>query len=77
MLMSLVFASKLSQSMVKPIKDLEFTTDIIANGDLHRRVNIVSNDEIGHLSITFNNMADKLQTTLKDSLDKQNKLEAI
>lgn len=74
---SIIFASKMSQSIVKPIKDLEFTTDKIAEGEFNRRVRIVSNDEIGHLSITFNNMAGILQNTLKDSLDKQNKLEAI
>lgn len=76
-LMSVIFASKMSQSIVKPIKDLEFTTDRIADGEFNRRVKIESNDEIGHLSITFNNMAGILQNTLKDSLDKQNKLEAI
>lgn len=76
-LISIIFASKMSQSIVKPIKDLEFTTDKIAEGEFNRRVKVVSNDEIGHLSITFNNMAGILQNTLKDSLDKQNKLEAI
>lgn len=75
--MSIIFASKLSQSIVKPIKDVEFTTDRIAKGEFNRRINLISDDEIGHLSRTFNNMADILQSTLKDSLDKQNKLEAI
>lgn len=76
-LMSMALASKMSQSIVKPIKDLEFITDKIAEGEFNRRVKVVSNDEIGHLSITFNNMAGIIQNTLKDSLDKQNKLEAI
>jgi two-component system phosphate regulon sensor histidine kinase PhoR len=75
--MSIIFASKLSQTIVKPIKDLEFATSRIAAGELERRVKIISNDEIGQLAITFNNMADKLNTTLNDVLDKQNKLEAI
>ncbi|KZL94410.1 alkaline phosphatase synthesis sensor protein PhoR [Clostridium magnum DSM 2767] len=74
---SIIFASKMSQSIVKPIKDLEFTTDKIAEGEFNRRVRIVSNDEIGHLSMTFNNMAGIIQNILRDSLDKQNKLEAI
>lgn len=76
-LISIIFALKMSQSIVKPIKDLEFITDKIAEGEFNRRVKIASNDEIGHLSITFNNMAGMIQNTLKDSLDKQNKLEAI
>lgn len=76
-LVSLVFASQLSHSIVKPIKDLQFITDRISQGELNRRVNVNSADEIGRLAITFNKMAGRLQDTLKDSLDKQNKLEAI
>lgn len=76
-ILSIMFASKLSQSIAKPIRNLEFTTSRIAQGELYRRVNIYSNNEIGQLGKTFNNMADKLQETIKDSLDKQNKLEAI
>ncbi|WP_125154636.1 two-component system histidine kinase PnpS [Clostridium rectalis] len=76
-LMSFVFSSKLSIGIVKPIKDLEFITTRIATGELDRRVNINSQDEIGQLGDTFNNMAEKLQLTLNDALDKQNKLEAI
>ncbi len=74
---SIIFSSKLSYTIVKPIKDLEFTTSRIAAGELERRVKIISKDEIGQLAITFNNMADKLSNTLNDVLDKQNKLEAI
>ncbi|MBV7271917.1 HAMP domain-containing protein [Clostridiaceae bacterium UIB06] len=74
---SVLFASKLSQSIAKPIKNLEFTTSRIAEGELYRRVKIYSDDEIGNLAKTFDNMADKLQETINDSLDKQNKLEAI
>jgi Signal transduction histidine kinase len=67
----------LAYIIVKPIKELEFTTTRIAKGELERRVTINSQDEIGQLANTFNNMADRLQYTLKDSLEKQNKLEAI
>jgi two-component system phosphate regulon sensor histidine kinase PhoR len=72
-----LFSSKLSYIIVKPIKDLEFITTRIAKGELDRRVIINSQDEIGQLANTFNNMADRLQYTVKDSLEKQNKLEAI
>ncbi|GAA0722236.1 ATP-binding protein [Clostridium malenominatum] len=74
---SLVFSSKFSLEIVKPIKNLEFITSRVAAGELHRRVNIHSRDEIGQLSKTFNNMAQKLQLTINDVIDKQNKLEAI
>ncbi|WP_027623338.1 two-component system histidine kinase PnpS [Clostridium lundense] len=74
---SIIFSSKLSVGLVKPIKDLEFITSRIATGELDRRVNIYSQDEIGQLGETFNNMAQKLQLTINDAVDKQNKLEAI
>ncbi|WP_368487722.1 two-component system histidine kinase PnpS [Clostridium sp. BJN0013] len=76
-LMSLIFASRLSRSIVKPLKKLQCTTFSIASGNLNKRVIINSKDEIGELSKTFNHMADELQNTLKDSIDKRNKLEAI
>lgn len=76
-LISVLFSSKLSYVIVKPLKDLEFITSRIAKGEYDRRINIRSQDEIGHLSRTFNHMADQLQYTLKDSLEKQNKLESI
>ncbi|QGU96821.1 HAMP domain-containing protein [Clostridium bovifaecis] len=76
-LISVLFSSKLSYVIVKPLKDLEFITSRIAKGEYDRRINIRSQDEIGHLANTFNHMADQLQYTLKDSLEKQNKLESI
>ncbi|MBU5484967.1 HAMP domain-containing protein [Clostridium sp. MSJ-11] len=76
-IISIFFSSKFSMGFVKPIKDLEFITSRITAGELDRRVNIYSKDEIGQLSRTFNKMADKLQLNINDVIDKQNKLEAI
>ncbi|MEW9096136.1 MAG: two-component system histidine kinase PnpS [Clostridiaceae bacterium] len=76
-IISMFFSSKFSMGFVKPIKDLEFITSRITAGELDRRVNIYSKDEIGQLSRTFNKMADKLQLNINDVIDKQNKLEAI
>ena len=76
-LIALLFASRLSKSIVKPLKKLQYTTFSIASGNLDKRVKINSKDEIGNLSKTFNHMADKLESTLKDSIDKTNRLEAI
>ena len=44
---------------------------------LVKRAIIGNYDEIGLLAQTFNNMADQLEIKINDSLDKQNKLEAI
>lgn len=76
-IMAVILSSKISDIIVEPIKELQFVTGKIATGEFNRRVNIKSNDEIGKLASTFNNMADKLQITLKEVIDKQNRLEAI
>lgn len=76
-LMAVWFSNKLSYVIVKPIRDLDFITSRIARGELNRRVNILSDDEIGKLGKNFNFMTDRLEATLNDVIDKQNRLEAI
>ncbi|MBE6053206.1 MAG: cell wall metabolism sensor histidine kinase WalK [Clostridium sartagoforme] len=76
-LLSIALSLKLIRAIIYPIKELEIATNKIANGDYNRRININSNDEIGSLANTFNNMAEQLKTKAIDSIDKQNKLEAI
>lgn len=77
LLLSFLLSVRLSRIFTKPINDLEFITSRIAEGELHRRVKNLSKDEIGHLGLTFNNMADKLQLSLNEVTDRQNKMEAI
>lgn len=76
-LLSLGLSLKLIRAIIYPVKELEMATYKIANGDYSRRVNIFTNDEIGLLAGTFNDMAEQLQSRISDSADKQNKLEAI
>ncbi len=76
-MVSLIFAEKLSKSIVRPVEKLQNVTSSIAGGNFKNRVRIKSRDEIGQLAANFNNMADKLQATFEDSMDKRNKLEAI
>lgn len=76
-LITIIFSNRLSYIIIKPIKDLDFITSRIAKGELDRRVSLTSKDEIGQLAKSFNQMADKLQENINDSIDKQNRLEAI
>lgn len=76
-LVSLWFAKKLSNIIIKPIRDLEAITDMVDNGEFKKNIMINSDDEFGSLRKKINNMAKKLQLTMKDSLDKQNRIEAI
>jgi two-component system phosphate regulon sensor histidine kinase PhoR len=76
-LSAVIISSHLSQALVKPIKDLQYFTSRVANGDLYKRVKNITDDEIGELANAFNNMADKLQYSLKEVTDRQTRLEAI
>lgn len=76
-IISVCFAVKLSEIIIKPIKDLELTTSLVSKGEFQQRVKILSNDELGHLGKTFNHMAEQLQETIRDSLEKQKRMEAI
>jgi signal transduction histidine kinase len=64
----------------KPIRQLQLVADKISKLDFTERCNIMSNDEIGLLSSSINNMADRLQeyvTQLKDDLIKQEKADKM
>ncbi len=76
-IMSIWFSLKLSYIIIKPIADLDFITSRITKGEFHRRAKILSDGEIGKLAKNFNEMADKLEFTLNEVTDKQNRLEAI
>ena len=62
---------------MKPVNKLEEVTSRIARGDLHIRAKAKTNDELGTLGKTFNNMADQLQIKINEVMDKQNRLESI
>jgi two-component system, OmpR family, phosphate regulon sensor histidine kinase PhoR len=72
-----VFSARLSQVLLKPIESLRDVTSRVANGDLYRRAKLISQDEIGDLGKAFNNMADKLQNSLREVTERQTRLEAI
>lgn len=76
-LLSIALAFKLVRLIVEPVTNLQNVTAKISNGDLNTRVTINSNDELGSLGNTFNNMADQLQGKIKEVVDKQNRLETI
>ena len=76
-ILSIVLCEKLVKVIVQPVSELKEVTKKIASGDLNKRAVIYYNDEIGSLARTFNEMADQLEIKISDSLDKQNKLEAI
>lgn len=47
--------------IIKPLAEINYVAGKISKGEVEKRVNIVSNDEIGELVKSFNSMADSLE----------------
>ncbi|MFC2061003.1 ATP-binding protein [Elusimicrobiota bacterium] len=62
-IISIPLSLLISISISKPIKELIAATRKIAAGNLDYKVNIKSKDELGQLSIAFNNMTDDLKNS--------------
>jgi methyl-accepting chemotaxis protein len=63
--------------IVLPILSLVDTANEISKGDLTRRAEIASTDEIGGLAETFNGMAGNLERTVKSLMQSQAKLKSV
>lgn len=74
---SSLIAYTFARNITKPVNEMTVISSEIAMGSYDKRINMRSKDEVGQLAQTFNNMAEKLQTTISDLSDKKNKLEAI
>ncbi|MDY7020696.1 MAG: ATP-binding protein [Cyanobacteriota bacterium] len=69
----------LSFAMIRPIQRLKKTAQQFAAGDLQARAEVLSTDEVGQLTATFNDMADNLSeknSKLKTQAEKQKRLNA-
>lgn len=58
---ALIIMLRLIKSMVEPIRMLNDTVRMFSSSNMSERVNISSQDEIGELANSFNNMADTIQ----------------
>jgi two-component system, NtrC family, sensor kinase len=66
-----IIALFLARSISRPIKNLTYISKIISEGELSARVNVDTEDEIGELAISFNQMTDKL-VEAKANVEKKN-----
>jgi len=60
-LVSIILGLTIARSISKPVTKLVQTTQAIAQGDFSLRVDIATDDEIGELAASFNDMAGKLK----------------
>jgi two-component system sensor histidine kinase BaeS len=51
----------LTRKVLRPLSQMTDISERIASGDYAARVEVISNDEVGHLAAAFNRMADSLQ----------------
>ncbi len=63
LLLLIITGTYFVRSIVKPIKQINATTKKFAKGDFSVRINSASNDEIGDLCVSINQMADELSNT--------------
>ncbi|NOX16421.1 MAG: HAMP domain-containing protein [Epsilonproteobacteria bacterium] len=59
----------LHKSLIKPIKNLDYTAQELAEGeaDLSKRIKVISNDEIGRAITSFNKFLDKVEAIAKEA----------
>ncbi|AUC61670.1 Sensory transduction histidine kinase [Cyanobacterium sp. HL-69] len=67
----LIISSLIRNDIEKPINDLMYATETVAQGNLKYQMSINRRDELGHLGYLFNQMAEKLRDSF-DSLAKTN-----
>lgn len=65
-LLSAAISSYLSWSISRPLRVIQHVASKIGMGDYSERIRIVSNDQIGELAATINNMAGKLEKIDQD-----------
>lgn len=77
LLFTMLLAVKLSHIITDPIYKLISISKEISRGNYKKRVDINSNDEIGQLAATFNEMAEKLDSTLSDVMNKNIRVDTV
>ena len=77
LVISILLSFLLSKTLVTPIQRLTEGAMRVAEGDFSRKIEVVSQDEIGVLTDTFNDMAGQLQDTLRQVENERNKLDTL
>ena len=77
LMISVLLSFLMSKTMVIPIERLTEGAERVAEGDFSYKLEVVSRDEIGILTGTFNAMAQQLQETLTEVENERNKLDTL
>ncbi|WP_251318029.1 ATP-binding protein [Flintibacter muris] len=77
LVISILLSFLLSKTMVTPIQSLTEGAMRVAERDFSQKIKVPSQDEIGVLTDTFNDMAGQLQDTLRQVENERNKLDTL
>lgn len=67
----------LSRTIIMPISNLQIRAEQLSEGEFGHRIEVKSRDEIGRLTMAFNDMASRIDRSLSDISAEKNKVEAI
>ncbi|MHB1314690.1 MAG: sensor histidine kinase [Christensenellales bacterium] len=70
-ILSLFLAYSFSSYFIRPVKRLNLQMRHVMQGNLKARVTVSSSDEIGELSLQFNQMVEQLQTLMQRVVEEQ------
>lgn len=77
LLISILLSFLLSKTMIIPIQRLTESAKRMAQGDFNETITVDSQDEIGVLTDTFNDMAGQLKKTIQEVENERTKLDAL
>lgn len=77
LVISILLSFLLAKTMIIPIRRLTEGAKCMAEGDFHETISVDSEDEIGVLTNTFNDMAGQLKKTIQEVENERNKLDAL
>ena len=77
MLLTVMLGFLFSRTLTDPISGLTKTAGDMARGNLDQRISVKSEDEIGQLTYSFNNLAESLSKTIFDMGSEKNRIEII
>ena len=75
-LLCVIVASRLGRNMTKPIERMNTAMRTLQEGDLTVRIASDREDELGQMSRNFNIMANELEQSVQDKVEKQKELNA-
>lgn len=71
LLLSLIPAFYLTRMVYRPLQELTHTIKHVSDGELEIRAEVISKDEIGSLSVEFNQMLDQIEHLIQEVIEQE------